>query len=304
MDIKSVASTEFISGWFSDRKSLSIPDFLLNWSKGKVKKIYMGLDNYFVTPKEQGRYTEDRHEHIDVAINDDDYMAEITTLGGYGFSCDICNADFGSYYMEDDYSPSYTYMEQDLITPIKGPINKYLCEACNKKVFDRMSEAERLSFKPIKDTEPTEPTEPYRRNELKECCSCGDDNIAYVYQEIDNYDLCPKCYNDISPKGFVLVHGSIPPKKQYPYGSDIETLDSCDSTYYKIYYEYTSPDGNNYEYIIHYMNSCCSARDLLMSPLTVDECMELLSAAVEWKKPKLIKPELTWQKLCDIWWDD
>lgn len=311
MDINVVASTDFISQWLKakritnpiDHFKNTIRDFLMHWSKGKVKKIYMVRDNYCVKPTENGRYSEDRHEHIDAAIVDNDYLTEITfnTLMNGGYACDICNDEYDLYYFSDDYSPSYTHIE-------KGPINQFLCKHCRNQeyVLDSMTETQRLSIKPVAETTDIGLDGQYLRSCKKICCVCCDDDVAYVYQEIMNYDLCPKCYSDLPPdrtEGFVLDHGSFPPKKQYPYGPEIETIESVDATYYKIYYEYTAPDGTNYEYILHYTNSCCDARDVLMrdDQLSVEDVIELLSASIEWLGKE--KPELDCQKLYEIWWE-
>lgn len=307
MDI--VASTDFISKWLKakgqrspiDYSTNSIRDFLMHWTKGKVKKIYMVRDNYCVKPKDNGRYSEDRHDHIDAAIADNDYMTEITfnALMYGGYTCDICNDEHSLYYFDDDYRPSYTYSE-------KGPNNLFFCEHCRNQeyVLNEMTETQRLSIGPVAEVPNLDLKGHYLRNCKTLCCVCGDDDVAYFYQEIANYDLCPKCYSNLPPdQGFVLDHGTIPPKKQYPYGPEIETLDSVDAAYYKIYYEYTSSDGTNYEYILHYTNSCCDARDVLMrdDQLGVEDVIERLSASIEWLGKE--KPALDCQKLYEIWWD-
>jgi hypothetical protein len=73
-----VINFDFINRWVKDRKDnwRSRRQFILNWSKGMIDKIYVARNNRYEkpTPETPYLYRNPQHAHIRAGIVDNNYL--------------------------------------------------------------------------------------------------------------------------------------------------------------------------------------------------------------------------------------
>ncbi len=109
--IGDIINKDFIVKWIESKNDRDIYAFIKNCILGKLTKLFLIEDNYYGKfDPDTYTYSDQRHDHINASIKNDDYMREHVDTD-YEYDCSICRY-FTDYHYIDMY---YTFKNKEVV---------------------------------------------------------------------------------------------------------------------------------------------------------------------------------------------
>lgn len=290
-NLMQIINEEYIDKWIkTDRNNKNIFDFFLNWSNGHLIRIYFMRDNLIYDNNDIF------YDNINMAIKNDDYMAELFIDTSESIVCNECEKYICGYYNDEDYDNYYSYNNGEQIRNLDI---EYYCTKCKEE--NESDKFYNIEFIEIDNIDMKQIIENYnlpfklKSKEIK-CNSykCESTDCKYISLNESTYDLCTSCYNNLEDhikKYFTKYIHTLPPKLKYELPQNVKPIEGDCTTYYKIYYEY-----NKIKYVFNYFNYCCNIYDkLFLDNITKDDIIKLIIDNISSK-------ENTYDYLSNLWW--